>query len=246
MGVSISRPPRCERGALPAELIAPEGSHKLAATVALSHRVTRRVRRRRRRTPRPSPGGRDAGSVRPGQVPSNGMKAATRRSTVGSSVHNTSRASPLGSIVTHEPTRMIPSGPCGSPGSVNWASTTMPMIANTAKNDTDRHGKRAGPRWLGKVGVVGAGSVVDGRGGGSGSAWTNRAVAERCVVHGPTSRVVEHTVRLVDRRASTPHRRRCHSPWPDPGGARGRADGTRRARRLRRRLAARRVHRGTS
>jgi hypothetical protein len=30
MGVSISRPPRCERGALPAELIAPEGLHKLA------------------------------------------------------------------------------------------------------------------------------------------------------------------------------------------------------------------------
>src|SRR6056297_3616933 len=32
MGVSISRPPRCERGALPAELIAPEGTHKLAGS----------------------------------------------------------------------------------------------------------------------------------------------------------------------------------------------------------------------
>jgi hypothetical protein len=31
MGVSISRPPRCERGALPTELIAPEGTHKLPA-----------------------------------------------------------------------------------------------------------------------------------------------------------------------------------------------------------------------
>ena len=31
MGVSISRPPRCERGALPAELIARTGSHKFPA-----------------------------------------------------------------------------------------------------------------------------------------------------------------------------------------------------------------------
>ena len=39
MGVSISRPPRCERGALPTELIAPEGTHKLAALSAVSHRA---------------------------------------------------------------------------------------------------------------------------------------------------------------------------------------------------------------
>ncbi len=50
---------------------------------------------------------------------------------------------------------MMPSGPRGSPGSVNWASTTIPMIARTAKNETERQGKRAGPRWLGNVGIVG-------------------------------------------------------------------------------------------
>ena len=40
MGVSISRPPRCERGALPTELIAPKGNHKLAAAPRMSHQTT--------------------------------------------------------------------------------------------------------------------------------------------------------------------------------------------------------------
>ena len=227
MGVSISRPPRCERGALPAELIAPEGSHKLSVPCASSRHLCAppsvvRVRRRRRSPCPVDPG---APRCRPGRSRRTGRG---RHHQIDGWIAgaDTSRAKPLASIATHDPTPEMPSGPgfagfgelgehddaddSDAPRRRHRATGLVPGRGGSGRRHRRRRPvravvavtrrRRAGPRW---------------------------GASEGRVVHRSTSRVAEHPIGLVDRR-HRPSRPDDPSTPAGRDGARGRGDDRRR------------------
>ena len=144
---------------------------------------------------------------------------------------STSRASPLASMVTHEPGSSRLSGRCRA----RRARTAPRRRARRRRRrrpspSISFHGKRAG------VGVdaPGAPAVAARRRGRAGTGATG--AAERRVVDGPPRRLAEHPVGLVDRghRLGVGRRR-------GRGGGAGRGDGRRRGSRRPWRRGARRA-----